>query len=121
MLKGDIQMMRRNIDLEARLIDDLLDLTRITKGKLSLNIEPANLHDLLTSVVGIVRADGRGAHAHQDQARPAQRASLRCRRHGAAAAGDVEFAEECHQIHRQKAARSKSKPAMSPTAASRFA
>ncbi|HVT82287.1 MAG TPA: ATP-binding protein, partial [Phycisphaerae bacterium] len=56
-IKGDIQMMRRNIDLEARLIDDLLDLTRITKGKLSLNVETANLHDLLTSVVGIVRAD----------------------------------------------------------------
>jgi PAS domain S-box-containing protein len=56
-LKRDIKMMRRNIDLEARLIDDLLDLTRITKGKLSLNLEPADLHDLLTSVVSIVRAD----------------------------------------------------------------
>ncbi len=61
-LKGDITMMRRNIDLEARLIDDLLDLTRITKGKLSLNLEPANLHDLLTSVVGIVRADAAARH-----------------------------------------------------------
>src|SRR5213075_2933315 len=30
------EMMRRNIDLERRLIDDLLDLTRITEGKLQL-------------------------------------------------------------------------------------
>lgn len=29
-------MMRRNIELEARLIDDLLDLTRISHGKLAI-------------------------------------------------------------------------------------
>ena len=50
-------MLRRNIGLEARLIDDLLDLTRISRDKLSLNLETLDLHDLLTSVVGIIRAD----------------------------------------------------------------
>lgn len=33
---GDLAMMRRNIELEARLIDDLLDLTRISRGKIDL-------------------------------------------------------------------------------------
>ena len=34
---GDLAMVRRNVELEARLIDDLLDLTRITRGKLELH------------------------------------------------------------------------------------
>src|SRR5678816_3954009 len=33
-LKADIQMIRRNVELEASLIDDLLDVARITGGKL---------------------------------------------------------------------------------------
>lgn len=49
-LQDDIQLMRRNLELEARLIDDLLDLTRIVKGKLPLNLEVANVHELLSSV-----------------------------------------------------------------------
>ena len=35
-LKGELRMIRRNVELEARLIDDLLDLTRIARGKLEL-------------------------------------------------------------------------------------
>lgn len=35
-LRDDIAIIRRNVELEARLIDDLLDLTRITRGKLTL-------------------------------------------------------------------------------------
>src|SRR5207247_5417859 len=31
------QIIRRNVELEARLIDDLLDLTRISRGKVQLN------------------------------------------------------------------------------------
>ncbi|HEV2843517.1 MAG TPA: PAS domain S-box protein [Thermoanaerobaculia bacterium] len=34
---SDLSMIRRNVELEARLIDDLLDLTRITRGKLELH------------------------------------------------------------------------------------
>ncbi|HEV8581418.1 MAG TPA: PAS domain S-box protein [Thermoanaerobaculia bacterium] len=33
---ADLTMIRRNVELEARLIDDLLDLTRIARGKLEL-------------------------------------------------------------------------------------
>ena len=35
--RDELAMVRRNIELEARLIDDLLDLTRITAGKLQLS------------------------------------------------------------------------------------
>src|SRR5437588_12943359 len=50
-------MLRRNVELEARLIDDLLDLTRIAKGKIQLNSEVVDLHDLLGSVKGICQSE----------------------------------------------------------------
>lgn len=43
-VKNWVETISRNIDLEARLIDDLLDLTSITKGKLALHLEKLNLH-----------------------------------------------------------------------------
>jgi CheY-like chemotaxis protein len=43
----DIRLIRRNLELETRLIDDLLDMTRIARGKISLKPEPVNLHDVI--------------------------------------------------------------------------
>src|SRR5438477_569094 len=34
-----LHLIRRNVELEARLIDDLLDLTHVSKGKVQLNFE----------------------------------------------------------------------------------
>jgi PAS domain S-box-containing protein len=56
-LRSDMTMVRRNIELEARLIDDLLDLTRIVKGKLVVHPETLDLHSLVESVVRITRGD----------------------------------------------------------------
>jgi PAS domain S-box-containing protein len=41
---NDLEIIRRNIQLEARLIDDLLDLTRITRGKLELQLGRVDAH-----------------------------------------------------------------------------
>jgi PAS domain S-box-containing protein len=49
--RDDLRTMRRNVDLEARLIDDLLDLTRIVKGKLALSPDTLDVHRLLQAVV----------------------------------------------------------------------
>jgi two-component system CheB/CheR fusion protein len=49
-----LQMVCRNIELEARLIDDLLDLTRISRGKLNLHLRKSDAHDLLTHAMEIV-------------------------------------------------------------------
>ena len=38
---------RRNVELEARLIDDLLDLTRVARGKLRLNMQVVDLNVLI--------------------------------------------------------------------------
>jgi PAS domain S-box-containing protein len=56
-LAGDVQIIRRNIGLEARLIDDLLDLTRIVRGKLPLNLDEVDVHELLEAVTAMCRGD----------------------------------------------------------------
>jgi signal transduction histidine kinase/DNA-binding response OmpR family regulator len=56
-LRASLQMIRRNVELEARLIDDLLDLTRISKGKVQLSLEEVNAHSLLQNALEICQAD----------------------------------------------------------------
>ena len=56
-LRQDLEMIHRNVDLQARLIDDLLDLTRITRGKLELSRSDVEVHGLLSSVLEICRSD----------------------------------------------------------------
>jgi signal transduction histidine kinase/CheY-like chemotaxis protein len=46
-LLDTLRLIHRNVALEARLIDDLLDLTRISKGKLELHFQLADTHELL--------------------------------------------------------------------------
>jgi signal transduction histidine kinase len=46
-LQGDLEVIRRNIELEARLIDDLLDVNRIVRGKLDLNRQVVDVRALL--------------------------------------------------------------------------
>ena len=54
-IEEGLQMVCRNVELEARLIDDLLDLTRIARGKLKLNLRKSDAHDLLGHAMEIVR------------------------------------------------------------------
>ena len=42
-----LAMIRRNVDLETRLIDDLLDLSRVTSGKMQLQLQPTHVHAVL--------------------------------------------------------------------------
>jgi two-component system CheB/CheR fusion protein len=50
-----LQMICRNVELEARLIDDLLDLTRIARGKLRLHLRKSDAHSVLGHAMEIVR------------------------------------------------------------------
>ena len=52
----DFDMMRHNIDIEVRLISDLLDLTAISKGKLSLEFQPVDVHELLMYALNIAQS-----------------------------------------------------------------
>ena len=81
-LREQLDMMRRNIELEARLIDDLLDITRIIHGKLIITPVTADIHELLLHTDEIIRSDGLGkqlrimmkleAVKHHAQADPAR-------------------------------------------------
>jgi PAS domain S-box-containing protein len=50
-----LEMTRRNVELEARLIDDLLDLNRIIQGKLQLKREVVDAHQLTLEALEICR------------------------------------------------------------------
>ena len=52
-LRDDLATIRRNVELEARLIDDLLDLTRIAQGKLVLHPEVVDCHETLRAALAI--------------------------------------------------------------------
>jgi PAS domain S-box-containing protein len=57
--RADFEMIRRNVELEARLIDDLLDLTRISRGKLSLEKRPLDVRVVLQDAIAIVQSDAK--------------------------------------------------------------
>jgi signal transduction histidine kinase len=52
-----LEVVRRNVELEARLIDDLLDVTRISKGKLQLSFETICIHQILQRAYEICREE----------------------------------------------------------------
>jgi PAS domain S-box-containing protein len=56
-LQTDLSLIRRNVELEARLIDDLLDLTRISRGKVQLNFETVDVHASVRAALDICQSD----------------------------------------------------------------
>ena len=56
-VRSDFATIRDNIELEARLIDDLLDLNRITRGKLTLQVETVDCIAALKRAIAMVEPD----------------------------------------------------------------
>jgi PAS domain S-box-containing protein len=54
-LLDDLTMIRRNVEVETRLIDELLDLTRLNSGKISLNLQELDLNEIMGHVCEICR------------------------------------------------------------------
>ena len=52
-LAESFEMIRRNVETEARLVDDLLDLTRIARGKVQLHFEAVDAHVVLRNVAAM--------------------------------------------------------------------
>jgi CheY-like chemotaxis protein len=50
-----LEMIRQNVEFETRLIDDLLDVTRIARGKVSFRREVLDVHDLIRRTLDICR------------------------------------------------------------------
>jgi signal transduction histidine kinase/ActR/RegA family two-component response regulator len=62
--KASLAMIRRNIELETQLIDDLLDFTRIARDKMQLRFAPVDAHQAVSNVVEICRAEARSKRLH---------------------------------------------------------
>jgi PAS domain S-box-containing protein len=58
-IRDDGAMIRRNIELQTRLIDDLLDVSRIENARLIIDVRRVDLHDLLHDSVLICAADAK--------------------------------------------------------------
>ncbi|HEU0276047.1 MAG TPA: ATP-binding protein [Candidatus Udaeobacter sp.] len=52
----DLEIIKRNVRLQARLIDDLLDLTRIARGKLQLHFEPVDANAVVRDAIEIANS-----------------------------------------------------------------
>jgi len=81
-LRPTLEMIRQNVNLQARLIDDLLDVMRIVRGKMPLHWEVADAHALIREAVTTCRSEvfgkelrlemdlgARGHHLNADPAR----------------------------------------------------
>jgi PAS domain S-box-containing protein len=55
--REEVRAIWRNVQLEAQLIDDLLDVTRITRDKIEVHHEVIDVHRVLQSAVEIVGSD----------------------------------------------------------------
>ena len=63
-IRRDLEVLQRNVELEALLIDDLLDLTRIAHGKLELHSDAVDVHDTIDQALAITAGDLTGKNIH---------------------------------------------------------
>jgi PAS domain S-box-containing protein len=56
-VREDFETIRKNVELEARLIDDLLDLTRITNGKMALAQQSVDAHSVVRDAISTVKGE----------------------------------------------------------------
>jgi two-component system CheB/CheR fusion protein len=56
-IQKGLKMVCRNAELEVRLIEDLLDLSRVTRRTLKLQLGTADAHELLQSAMDMMRSD----------------------------------------------------------------
>ena len=61
-IQKGLKMVCRNSELGVRLIEDLLDLSRLTRRRLKLHLGTADAHELLQSALDIVRSDMEDRH-----------------------------------------------------------
>jgi CheY-like chemotaxis protein len=54
-LRPTLEMIHRNIELEARLIDDLLNLSRLSRGRMRLDLEVIDIHEAILRAIEICR------------------------------------------------------------------
>jgi len=63
-IRPTLEMIRQNVDLQARLIDDLLDVMRIVRGKLPLHWNVVDCHDQIRRAIEICNSEIQNKNLH---------------------------------------------------------
>ena len=63
-VRETLEMVRSNVEMEARLINDLLDVTRIARGKIELKKQPVELSTVIQQAVEICKPDIEARRLH---------------------------------------------------------
>jgi PAS domain S-box-containing protein len=92
-----LRLIDRNAVAQAQLVNDLVDMSRMTTGKLSLDLEPLAIVPALEAA--LESAPGRGSQAPHAADDVAHDHGTRGRRRHAAAAGAVEPAVQRGEVH----------------------
>jgi two-component system, chemotaxis family, CheB/CheR fusion protein len=61
-VRKTLEMIYRNVKIEAHFIDDLLDLTRISRGKMEIAFESVDLYEAVRGAVQICEQEIQGKH-----------------------------------------------------------
>lgn len=72
--KEQIKIVRRNIEIEAGLVDDLLDLTRASRGQVTLHFEAVDAHEAMRQSLATIQREIDDKNIHVSL-------SLRAKRH----------------------------------------
>ena len=75
-LRHDLELIRHYVGLEARLIDDLLDVMRIERGKMTLRAEVTDAHRLVEQAIAVCEADLAARSLHLSVDLRAERSQL---------------------------------------------
>ena len=92
-----VETINRNALLQARLISDLLDVSRIVSGKLRLDLRPVDLPSIIQAALDTIRPAAEAKEIHIDVATDAPSGSG-SRRRRPVATGYLESPVECHQV-----------------------
>lgn len=63
-IQDTLEMVRQNVEMESRLIDDLLDVTRIARGKVELKRKSVDLGKIIERAVDVCRPDIEARRLH---------------------------------------------------------
>jgi PAS domain S-box-containing protein len=77
-VRAEFEMIAQSVTLEARLIDDLLDLSRIAHGKLVLELRPFDVHALLLEALSMMNLEAAQKHLAVSLELKADRHSVMC-------------------------------------------
>jgi two-component system CheB/CheR fusion protein len=75
-VRDALGMIKRNVQLEAQLVNDLLDVSRIVHGKLELEQLPVDMHQIIESAVAVTQPERERKNQRLSVALEAERSQL---------------------------------------------